>query len=118
MTDTKIITPNYEWYTYDAEVFTYDFIVVFKNKLTGEYAVFHNDNEGVRDFISEHSIYCGFNTKHYDQYIIKAICAGFTPEEVKQVNDWIIGGKSREVLYAKYCSSEFFIQRCSVEKHR
>ena len=92
MTDTKNITPNYEWYTYDVEVFAYDFIVVFKNKLTGEYAVFHNDNEGVRDFISEHSIYCGFNTKHYDQYIIKAICAGFTPEEVKQVNDWIIGG--------------------------
>ena len=92
MTERKIITPNYEWYTYDTEVFNYDFIVVFKNKRTGEYAIFHNDNEGVRDFITEHSIYCGFNTKHYDQYIIKAICAGFTPEEVKQVNDWIIGG--------------------------
>lgn len=92
MEETKVITPNYEWYTYDTECFMYDFIVVFKNKLTGEYAIFHNDNEGVRDFITEHSIYCGFNTKHYDQYIIKAICAGFTPEEVKQVNDWIIGG--------------------------
>ena len=80
------------WYTYDAEVFAYDFIVVFKNKETGEYSVFHNDNEGVKDFINEYSIYCGFNTKHYDQYIIKAICAGLSPEEVKQVNDWIIGG--------------------------
>lgn len=92
MTEQKIITPNYEWFTYDVEVFAYDFIVVFKNKLTGEHHVFHNDNEGVRDFISEYAIYCGFNTKHYDQYIIKAICAGFSPEEVKQVNDWIIGG--------------------------
>lgn len=92
MTETKIITPYYEWYTYDVEVFAYDFIAVFKNKLTSEYTVFHNDNDGIRDFITEHSIYCGFNTKHYDQYIIKAICAGFTPEEVKQVNDWIIGG--------------------------
>ena len=80
------------WYTYDAEVFAYDFIVVFKNKETGEHSVFHNDNEGVKEFINEYSIYCGFNTKHYDQYIIKAICAGFSPEEVKQVNDWIIGG--------------------------
>ena len=80
------------WYTYDVEVFKYDFIVVFKNKLTKQYAIFHNDNIGVRDFINEQSIYCGFNSKNYDQYIIKAICAGFSPEEVKQVNDWIIGG--------------------------
>lgn len=92
MTEQKIITPNYEWYTYDVECFMYDFIVVFKNKRTKEYAIFHNDNAGVRDFINEYSIYCGFNTKGYDQYIIKAICAGFAPEEVKQVNDWIIGG--------------------------
>ena len=80
------------WYTYDTEVFAHDFIVVFKDKETGEYAVFHNDNLGVKEFISEDAIYCGFNTKGYDQYIIKAICAGLSPEEVKQVNDWIIGG--------------------------
>lgn len=86
----KIITPNYKWYTYDVEVFMYDFIVVFKNKRTKEYAIFHNDNEGVRDFINDLSIYCGFNTKGYDQYIIKAICNGFSPEELKQVNDWMI----------------------------
>ena len=92
MAEQKVITPNYEWFTYDVEVFAYDFIVVFKNKRTGEYAVFHNDNEGIRNFINEYAIYCGYNTKHYDQHIAKAICAGFSPEEVKQVNDWIIGG--------------------------
>lgn len=80
------------WYTYDTEVFAHDFIVVFKDKETGEYVIFHNDNAGVRDFINDDSIYCGFNSKGYDQYIIKAIASGFTPEEVKQVNDWIIGG--------------------------
>ena len=80
------------WFTYDTETFAHDFIVVFKNKETGEYAVFHNDNEGVRNFITNDAIYCGFNTKHYDQHIIKAICAGFSPEEVKQVNDWLING--------------------------
>ena len=81
-----------KWYTYDTEVFAHDFVVVFKNKETGEYAVFHNDNEGVKDFITDDAIYCGFNSKGYDQYIIKAIVAGFSPEEVKQVNDWIISG--------------------------
>lgn len=90
MSEPKIITPNYEWHTYDLEVFAHDFIAVFKNKRTKEYAIFHNDNLGIREFINEQSIYCGFNTKGYDQYIVKAICAGFTPEEVKQVNDWII----------------------------
>ena len=80
------------WYTYDAEVFAHDFIVVFKDKETGEHTVFHNDNLGVKDFINDDAIYCGFNTKNYDQYIIKAICAGLSPEEIKQVNDWIIGG--------------------------
>ena len=80
------------WFTYDAEVFAHDFIVVFKDRETGEHSVFHNNNLGVKEFISDDAIYCGFNTKNYDQYIIKAICAGFSPEEVKQVNDWIIGG--------------------------
>ena len=80
------------WFTYDVEVFAYDWIVVIKDQETGEHLVFHNDNEAVRYTISDEAIYCGFNTKHYDQYIIKAICAGFSPEEVKQVNDWIIGG--------------------------
>ncbi len=80
------------WYTYDTEVFAHDFIVVFKDKETGEHTVFHNDNIRVKSFITDDAIYCGFNTKGYDQYIIKAICAGFSPEEVKQVNDWLIGG--------------------------
>lgn len=80
------------WYTYDSEVFAHDNIVIFKDKETGEYFIFHNDNLGVKEFINDNAIYCGFNSKGYDQYIIKAICAGFSPEEVKQVNDWIIGG--------------------------
>ena len=81
-----------QWYTYDAEIFAYDSIIGFKNKETGEYTHFHNDNEGVREFITDNGIYCGFNTKGYDQHITKAITTGFSPEEVKQVNDWIIKG--------------------------
>ena len=92
MTDQKIITPNYEWYTYDVEVYAYDFFVGFKNKATGERYRFHNDNVGVRDFLEQHCVCCGFNNKNYDQYIMKAICAGFSPEEVKFVNDWCISG--------------------------
>ena len=81
-----------EWYTYDAEVFAHDFIIGFKNKVTGERFRFHNNNEGVRDFITDNAIYCGFNTKGYDQYIVKAVANGLSPEDVKAVNDWIIAG--------------------------
>ena len=80
------------WYTYDVEVYAHDFFVGFKDKANGERYRFHNDNIGVRDFIDEHCICCGFNNKNYDQYIIKAICAGFSPEEVKTLNDWCISG--------------------------
>ena len=83
------------WFTYDTEVFAHDFIVVLKDRDTGIHYGFHNDNEAVKGFMTnnEDAIFCGFNTKGYDQYIIKAICAGFSPEEVKQVNDWIISGE-------------------------
>ena len=80
------------WFTYDTEVFAHDWIVVFKDRDTGVHIAMHNDPVAVKEFISDEAIYCGFNTKGYDQYIIKAICAGFAPEEVKQVNDWIIDG--------------------------
>lgn len=79
-------------FTYDCEVTAYDYLVVFKDKETGEYTCFHNEGEQVRDFITDDAIYVGFNSKHYDQYIIKAIVSDYAPERVKEVNDYIIGG--------------------------
>ena len=77
---------------YDVEVFCEDWLVIFKDIETGKYTCVHNDNEELKECISEDCIYIGFNSKHYDQFIIKSICCGFTPQEVKQVNDFIIGG--------------------------
>ena len=78
--------------TYDCEVFAQDWIVVFKDYETKHFTVIHNDNASLLACIDDDTVYCGFNSKGYDQYIIKAICTGFIPEEVKQVNDWIIAG--------------------------
>ena len=78
--------------TYDCEVFAHDWIVVFKDYESKNFTVIHNDNDALRSCIDDNYVFCGFNSKGYDQYIIKAICAGFSPEEVKQVNDWIIAG--------------------------
>lgn len=77
---------------YDVEVFCEDWLVVFKDTETGKYTIVHNDNEELKQCITEDNIYVGFNSKHYDQFIIKAICCGFVPQEVKVVNDYLIGG--------------------------
>lgn len=79
--------------TYDCEVFAYDWLVVLKDKETGLYTCIWNDNEALRMALSDDCIYVGFNSKHYDQFIVKGIAADFSPQEIKQVNDYfIIGG--------------------------
>ena len=80
------------WYTYDCEVSAHDWLVVFKSKQTGEYITIHNDNEMLQGLLTEDDIYCGFNSKHYDRFIIKAIYANFTPQEIKTLSDYLIQG--------------------------
>ncbi len=76
---------------YDIEVFRYDWIVVFYDVSKNEWSVFHNDNDSVRNYIgNSNRIFCGFNNKHYDNFIAKAICCGADNSLVKQINDFII----------------------------
>ena len=76
---------------YDFEVFAHNWFVVFKRLRDGVHFGFHNDNEGVRQFMLDNvPLLCGFNNKHYDNFILKAVLVGCSPEEVKQVNDEII----------------------------
>lgn len=80
---------------FDIEVTAYDWLVTFKEVRTGKYFDVWNDNELVRQYIKDNNtILCGFNNKHYDNYILKAILMGFSNAEVKAVNDAIIGGKN------------------------
>lgn len=74
---------------YDFEVFKEDWLVVIidmKNKK--EHVVINNQEELEKiyqDNINE--IWVGFNSRHYDQYILKGIFCGFNP---KRINDFII----------------------------
>lgn len=77
---------------YDCEVFSHDWLVVFKDHETGTFTVIHNDNEALKACIDSDTIYIGFNSKFYDQFIIKAICLDCSPQEVKEVNDFLIKG--------------------------
>ena len=75
----------------DTEVFRYDFFAIFFDTSDQSWAVFHNDNQGVRNYLSQpDTIFCGYNSKGYDQHILKAIACGADPQLVKSVNDFII----------------------------
>lgn len=78
---------------YDCEVFAHDWIVVVHSLESGEKKVFHNDNYDLVSWIDETKpVLGGYNTKHYDQWILKAIYHGAEPETVKELNDFIFAG--------------------------
>ena len=74
---------------YDFEVFKYDWLVVVKNMTTRTTYKIVNSPEELEALYQENKkeIWSGFNSRHYDQYILKGILCGFDP---KKVNDYII----------------------------
>ena len=74
---------------YDWEVFSHDWLVVFKEPGKEEHIVIYNDEEKLTGFFNQHKndIFVGFNNRHYDDFIMKAVLSGINP---KVVNDWII----------------------------
>ncbi len=75
---------------FDCEVFKYDWLFVFKNKLTGMRVKIHNDPEALKNFIDSEPLLCGYNNKFYDNYIIKGILIGLDTIELKEVSDFIV----------------------------
>lgn len=81
------------WY-YDIEIFAHDCLVVFISHKTRERVYFHNAlaNDIQMFFDKYDPILIGYNCNNYDKWILKCWLAGYTPEELKEVNDFIIGG--------------------------
>jgi DNA polymerase len=74
---------------YDFEVFKYDWMVVIINPVEKTKDVIVNDKDQLERYYHAHKneIWVGYNSQHYDQYILKAILCGFKPQEM---NDWLI----------------------------
>lgn len=79
---------------YDFEVFEKDWLVVIKDTKTRTTTNIVNDAEKLRRFHGKHvkDIWCGYNSRQYDRWILKAIILGFNP---KELNDWIIVQKKQ-----------------------
>ncbi|MBS5822434.1 MAG: hypothetical protein KID00_01005 [Clostridium argentinense] len=74
---------------YDFEVFKEDWLVVIIDMVKKQEHVIINDPDELERIYKENvnEIWVGFNSRHYDQYILKGILCGFDP---KRINDYII----------------------------
>lgn len=73
----------------DFEVFKQDWLAVIYDMSDQEKHVIINNKDELQSFYDTHKndIWCGYNIKHYDQYILKGILLGLDP---KRINDFII----------------------------
>ena len=74
---------------YDFEVFSQDWLVVILDVTNRKEHVIINDPDELERVYKENvnDIWVGYNSRPYDQYILKGILCGFDP---KQINDFII----------------------------
>ena len=74
---------------YDFEVFKHDWLVVLMDSTNKTETVIVNNEEKLACFYNEHKgdLWIGYNSKNYDQYILKGILCGFNP---KEISDFII----------------------------
>ncbi len=70
-------------------MFNHNWLLVALDMTQRKKYVIWDDRERLEELYSKtkSEIWVGFNSRHYDQYIFKAILAEFNP---KEVNDWII----------------------------
>ena len=90
----------------DSECFAHDTLFVFISHKTQERFVFHNATcDEYQSFMDEHNpILVTYNGKSYDKYILKACLLGYSPEEIKEINDFIIGGNNGwDYPFQGYC---------------
>lgn len=74
---------------YDFEVFKHDWLVVILDTEAQEKITIVNDREKLLEFYEAHvqDVWVGFNSRNYDQYILKGILLDMNP---KEINDFII----------------------------
>lgn len=74
---------------FDFEVFKHDWLVVIKDVTSHrEHVIVNNVSELLKIYDAhKNDIWIGYNSRQYDQYILKAILCGFNP---KEINDYMI----------------------------
>lgn len=81
------------------EVFKYDWLVCAIDPIKQEEFVVVNSKDDLQKLYKEYKndVWCGYNSRNYDQWILKSILCGFNP---KEINDWIIVKKKKPHEYS------------------
>ena len=95
---------------YDFEVFPHDWLVVFNFPSERREEVIVNDRKKLRAFYEEHKgdIWVGFNSNHYDQYILKGILLGMNAYDISfrivdnEEQGWQISTEFRTISLNSY----------------
>ena len=95
---------------YDFEVFKHDWLVVIYDMQAKEKHVIINDADKLTDFYNAHVnyIWVGYNSNHYDQYILKGILLGMNPKIINDkiiidgLDGWQISNEFRKVKLLQY----------------
>lgn len=71
---------------YDFEVFKHDWLTVIYNPVEKKETIIVNDKKELEDYYQKHKqdIWVGFNSRNYDQYILKGILCGFNPYRISK----------------------------------
>jgi hypothetical protein len=77
-------------YSYDVEVYLYDWTFVAKEYKKDNYIKIHNDIEALRKFLHIDPLLIGFNNKFYDNHILRAILAGYDNKTIKEISNYIV----------------------------
>lgn len=77
---------------YDIEVFKEDSLVVFKDSNGRTVRYYHNNFEGLKDFING-KVLVGYNNYHYDDLVLTKMIRRAEQAEIKRCNDEIIDGR-------------------------
>ena len=83
----------------DFEVFKHNWLVVFADTDAEKFTVINDNAEKLNNYYDQHKndVFVGYNVRNYDQWIFKAILAGFNP---KGINDHIIVDGKNGYLYS------------------
>lgn len=102
------------YWIYDIETYRYEWVIVFIDADSDETHIFHNDNEGIRNFLNaEERVLVGFNNKRFDDYLIKAMILDHSPEVIKEISDFIIVDKG--LPWEHWALKGQFIDLCSTD---
>ena len=90
---------------YDFEVFMGDWMVVIINPVQKIKRIIVNDSVALKAYYKAHKkeIWCGYNSRNYDTFILKSILCGLNPKEVSDMiivhgmSGWQISDEFKEI---------------------